>query len=85
MLICGQGHIQRIFLCSCREVDVDVAVYMGLIEEEVLTYESVEDMLEEQAEIFATLTDPERQTAVVNMDGKTFLIVSTSSGLRCFQ
>lgn len=49
---------------------------MGLSDEEINGYDSVEDMLEEQAEIFAALKDPLKQTAVVNMDGAALSKIS---------
>lgn len=42
---------------------------MGLSDEDIEKADSVEELLQEQWHMFSTLTDPLKQTAVINMDG----------------
>lgn len=50
---------------------MDVAIYMGLSAEDVKNSGGSKPLLEGLWPMFSALKDPKRQTAVVNLDGKT--------------
>lgn len=58
-------------VCRTQGVDIDVAVYMGLLDEDIKKYGNVDVLLDAQKKMFGALQDPLRQTAVVNMDGES--------------
>ena len=56
-------------------VDTDVAVYMGLMQEEI-DQRGAQECLDLQGQLFTRLQDPVRQRAVINLDGKPLHSVS---------
>ena len=52
-----------------KGIDLDVAIYMGLDAEDVEENGGAKEVLRGLWSMFSSLKDPERQTAVVNLDG----------------
>lgn len=57
-------------------MDLDVAIYMGLSSEDVKLAGGSKPLLEALWPMFSALKDPKRQTAVVNLDGMHFLLLT---------
>lgn len=54
---------------------MDVAIYMGLDLQDVQALGGAKAVLQGLWPMFSSLKDPERQTAVVNLDGKLLSVL----------
>ena len=65
------------FFClhRCSEVDFDVAVFTNISEEQMKGFTKLETYLEAIGSLFLRLTNPERQVAVINIDGERSMFV----------
>ena len=83
LLIQNPGQLQRLGhdYCSVSKVDFDVVVFTNTQPDAIVVedkqamsafweFEDEADMVQAHAPIFETLTEPQRQRAVVNLDGE---------------
>ncbi len=72
------GHVSGLYLnvsngygvfCSAQDVDIDIAVLTTVETDEAEASGDLEAYVSAHAEMFTRLTDPDRQRAVINLDG----------------